>query len=502
MEGLTTAPRDAEPGLDSQLWRVPASWTWGTLGEIADIVGGGTPPSGDASNFTNEGVPWLTPADLSGYSKTYIERGARDLSLEGFGKCGAKMVPPGSVLFSSRAPIGYCVVAKRSVTTSQGFRSLVLRGAADPEYVRLFLIFVRKHIEGLASGTTFREISGSKLATVPIAVAPLSEQTRIVAAVNALFEEVEAGEAALARAREGLTQFRASLLHAACTGALTADWRAANPTNETGAELRATIARWRAARGLKPLLTGNGVDPAALPSLPQGWVWASLPQLGEFGRGKSKHRPRDDARLYGDAMPFIQTGEVSRSGGRITSWSRMYSDFGVAQSKTWPVGTVCITIAANIAASGLLTFEACFPDSVVGLVTPHQALARYVELFMQTARANLDAYAPATAQKNINLEILNTVAVPLPPLSEIEAIVQAVGDVQTEAVETLGAVPDSVTLRQSILHAAFTGRLVPQDPADEPAAALLARLRATSTTTRRPRQRRAAAQPDLIETPA
>ena len=180
----------------------------------------------------------------------------------------------------------------------------------------------------------------------------------------------------------------------------------------------------------------------------------------------------------------------------------MYSDFGVAQSKVWPAGTVCITIAANIAASGILTFDACFPDSVVGLVTPHAALARYVELFMQTARANLDAYAPATAQKNINLEILNTVAVLLPPLMEIEAIVRAVDDVQAEAVEPLGTIADGSALRQSILHAAFTGRLVPQDPADEPAAALLARLRTAPAAARRPRARRAATQPDLIETPA
>jgi type I restriction enzyme S subunit len=92
--------------------------------------------------------------------------------------------------------------------------------------------------------------------------------------------------------------------------------------------------------------------------------------------------------------------------------------------------------------------------------------------------------------------------VPIPPLSEIEAIVRALDNVQREALEPLDAMPDGTTLRQSILHAAFTGRLVAQDPADEPAAALLARLRAAPTATRRPRQRRATAQPDLIETPA
>jgi type I restriction enzyme S subunit len=388
---------------------------------------------------------------------------------------------------------------------STEFHVLRPKAGIDAAYVCHYLmqeVFRATARRSMSGAVGQQRVPAAFLREATLPVPPAAEQTRIVAAVNTLFEEVEAGEAALARAREGLTQFRASLLHAACTGAVTADWRAANPTNATGDDLLGEIANWRVQRGLKPLPVSAEQDVTALPPLPKGWTWASLPQLGEFGRGKSKHRPRDDARLYGDAMPFIQTGEVSRSGGRISAWSRMYSDFGVAQSKVWPAGTVCITIAANIAASGILAFDACFPDSVVGLVTPHAALARYVELFMQTARANLDAYAPATAQKNINLEILNTVAVPIPPLSEIEAIVRALDNVQREALEPLDAMPDGTTLRQSILHAAFTGRLVAQDPADEPAAALLARLRAAPTATRRPRQRRATAQPDLIETPA
>jgi type I restriction enzyme S subunit len=345
-------------------------------------------------------------------------------------------------------------------------------------------------------------IQEADLKAVEVPIAPIAEQPRIVAAVSALFEEIETGEVALARARESLTQFRASLLHAACSGALTADWRVANASNETARELLFDIAAWRTERGLKPVSMPDTRNQAASPPLPTGWAWASLPQLGEFGRGKSKHRPRDDARLFGEAIPFIQTGEVSRSRGLINSWTKMYSDFGISQSKIWPSGTVCITIAANIAASGILSFDACFPDSVVGLITPHPAVSRYVELFIQTARANLNAYAPATAQKNINLDILNSIAVPLPPLSEIQAIIETVEALEQEAFQPFSQISDTVALRQSILHAAFTGRLVPQDPTDEPAEALLARLRATPTAARRPRQRRGATQPDLIETEA
>jgi type I restriction enzyme S subunit len=484
---------------------LPPGWGTAPLETISDIN-----PATDISALTSETaitfVPMAAVGALTNTVDTSTTRPLREITT------GFTRFQSGDVIFAKITP---CMENGKIALVpeiphgigigSTEFHVIRPKPGMDPAFVCHYLMqesFRATARRSMSGAVGQQRVPAAFLREALIPVAPTAEQTRIVAAVNALFEEVEAGEAALARSRAGLTQFRASLLHAACTGVLTADWRTANPTNQTAADLLAEVAAWRAARGLKPLATASAVDAATLPTLPEGWIWASLPQLGEFGRGKSKHRPRDDARLYGAAMPFIQTGEVSRSRGRITSWSRMYSDFGVAQSKVWPAGTVCITIAANIAASGILTFDACFPDSVVGLVTPHAALARYVELFMQTARANLDTYAPATAQKNINLEILNTVAVPLPPLMEIKAIVRAVDDVQTEAVEPVGTIADGSALRQSILHAAFTGRLVPQDPADEPAAALLARLRAAPAAARRPRARRTATQPDLIETPA
>ena len=423
----------------------------------------------------------------------------------------ADLIRPGDFLISRAntielvgAPVIVKQFRRRLVLSDKVLRLRVVEG-----FDRWLELFLKSHlgrtqIEQYATGAqlSMRNISQENLRRIAVPCAPRDEQARIVAAVNALFEEVEAGEAALARARESLTQFRASLLHAACTGALTADWRTTNPSNQTARELLLDIATWRTKRGLKPISTPVTYNQAVSPRLPPCWTWASLPQLGEFGRGKSKHRPRDDARLYGEAVPFIQTGEVSRSRGLINSWTKMYSDFGISQSKIWPAGTVCITIAANIAASGILAFDACFPDSVVGLITPTPAVSRYVELFIQTARANLSAYAPATAQKNINLDILNNLAVPLPPLNEIQAIIETVEALEQEAFQPLSQVSDTVALRQSILHAAFTGRLVPQDPADEPAEALLTRLRATPTAARRPRQRRGATHPDLIETEA
>jgi type I restriction enzyme S subunit len=167
-------------------------------------------------------------------------------------------------------------------------------------------------------------------------------------------------------------------------------------------------------------------------ALPSGWSWARFPELGEFGRGKSKHRPRNDPALFNPPKyPLIQTGEVSRAKGIVQEVHSYYSAIGLAQSRMWPKGTLCITIAANIAESAVLGFDSCFPDSVVGFV-PASAMGNveYFLLFVETAKADLLAFAPATAQKNINLEILSSLLIPVPPLNELTRIVARVAQLR------------------------------------------------------------------------
>ena len=101
---------------------------------------------------------------------------------------------------------------------------------------------------------------------------------------------------------------------------------------------------------------------------PEDWEKAKLGDLGEVNRGRSRYRPRYAKHLYGGLYPFIQTGDIKASDGRITTYQQTYSEAGLAQSRLWPAGTMCITIAANIAETAILTFPACFPDSVVGFV--------------------------------------------------------------------------------------------------------------------------------------
>ena len=143
-----------------------------------------------------------------------------------------------------------------------------------------------------------------------------------------------------------------------------------------------------------------------------------LSELGSLDRGRSQHRPRNDPKLLNGPYPLIQTGEVANAGLYITEYKNTYSELGLRQSRMWKAGTLCITIAANIAQTAILTFDACFPDSVVGFL-PNDALsAIYMHYWFGFFQKILEEQAPQVAQKNINLKILSELEVMVPTLEQ------------------------------------------------------------------------------------
>ncbi|MEY3122587.1 MAG: hypothetical protein RI993_1412 [Pseudomonadota bacterium] len=173
----------------------------------------------------------------------------------------------------------------------------------------------------------------------------------------------------------------------------------------------------------------------------KGWDRLPLEKLGSLNRGVSKHRPRNAPELLGGKYPLIQTGEVSNAGTYITTFSHTYSDIGFAQSKLWPSGTLCITIAANIAQTGILTFDACFPDSVVAFsALKNEAHVLYVHGLFWFFQKILEKNAPAAAQKNINLEILRGMEVPKPPIElqvQFASVVEKIEGIKSRYQQSL-----------------------------------------------------------------
>jgi type I restriction enzyme S subunit len=235
----------------------------------------------------------------------------------------------------------------------------------------------------------------------------------------------------------------------------------------------------------------RGDDTYGSDGYPLEWDKKGFSEFGKLARGKSKHRPRNDPKLFGDEYPFIQTGEVANSDGEITCANKFYSEFGLSQSRLFPVETLCITIAANIADTAILKIDACFPDSVVGFTPKEDECAvKFVKYLVDVNKENLDRFAPATAQKNINLKVLNELRLPFPSLTEQIEIVRQVDQLFTFADQIEQRVKDAQSrvnhFTQSILAKAFRGELTAewreQNPdlicGENSAQALLARIKA------------------------
>ncbi len=290
----------------------------------------------------------------------------------------------------------------------------ISRSDINPKYVMYMINSpgFRNDIKHYESGTTRKRISRKNLDKIQFNIPPLPEQEHIISRIEELFSQLDASVAELKTAKERLNVYRQAVLKEA----------------------------FDSCKDFVPLAT-----------------------LGDLGRGKSKHRPRNDAALFENGKyPFIQTGEVKAAPKHITCYSKMYGDFGLQQSKLWPKGTLCITIAANIAETAFLGIDACFPDSVVGFTPYEHILPEYVRYFIESQKQRLWAFAPATAQKNINLDTLEKLTIPYCSVEEQEQIVRkidskkSVCDSIEKTVDT--ALQQAEALRQSILKKAFEGR--------------------------------------------
>ena len=193
------------------------------------------------------------------------------------------------------------------------------------------------------------------------------------------------------------------------------------------------------------------------------WQEKSLDELGLIGRGKSKHRPRDAEFLYGGPYPFIQTGDVKHSDLYVTSYSQTYSDAGLAQSKLWPRGTLCITIAANIAETAILGLDACFPDSVIGFIADEsKSDARFIKYKMDTIKLHYQQVAQGAAQANLSLEKLLSFKMKVPTVDaqrEIADVLTAYDDLMENNRRRMALLEESARLlyREWFVHLRFPG---------------------------------------------
>lgn len=190
-------------------------------------------------------------------------------------------------------------------------------------------------------------------------------------------------------------------------------------------------------------------------SNPFGLPLKKLSELGSLDRGRSQHRPRNAPELLGGQYPLIQTGEVASAGLYITEFHNTYSEIGLKQSRMWKAGTLCITIAANIAQTSILTFDACFPDSVVGFVPTDEVSSLYIHYWFTFFQKILEEQAPQVAQKNINLKILSDLNVMVPSRDKLLAFENIVTQVDKSKLSIQASLDQLETLKQSLMQKYF-----------------------------------------------
>lgn len=469
---------------------LPSSWCQCEFGDVAQVVGGSTPPSKDAANFdTVGGMPWITPADLSGYKAMYISRGARSLTERGLAACSARELPTGTVLFSSRAPIGYVAIAARPVTTNQGFKSFVLPPQIEPRFIYFYLRHIKPEAEARATGTTFKELSGAAAAKLPLLLAPIPEQGRISDKLDGVLARVDACHDRLRNVPAILKRFRQSVLSAACSGRLTEEWRATEPSKTNAAQLAYALhGAHESAGGHK---AGNaaapteGVHDLSADLFPPEWALVTLRDLVLPDRPITYGILKPGPELE-DGVPYVRVAnfpgeKLNLSTIRKTS-PKMDGEF--KRSRLRP-GDILLSIRGTvgrlIVIPKVLDGANITQDSARLSIQP-AANRDYVLWYLRSemAQSRMKSATKGVAVRGMNIGDVRALQVPLPSRDEQDEIVRRVESLfawadRLEARLVIGRTQVE-RLTPALLAKAFRGELVPQDPADEPASELLERL--------------------------
>nr|WP_302143273.1 restriction endonuclease subunit S [Halomonas alkalicola] len=398
----------------------------------------------------------------------------------------------GDIVVARAGSVGKSFLIREDVTDAV-FASYLVRFTPKilPEYVNFFMQSRRywEQIEDKSSGIAIPNVNASKLSQVEIPVAPLNEQRRIVDKIESLFAQLDHGEAGLRDVQKLLARYRQSVLKVAVTGQLTANWRAENADRlESGSDLLARIleARRENWQGRGKYKEPAVPDTSDMPELPKGWVWASTEQVAFVETGATPKKGNSEYYDGGD-IPWVTSTAVNESS--IASPQAYITERALKETnaKLFPVGTLVVAMYGEGKTRGMVSelgIEAATNQACAALVVEHlsAALRRHLKWFYKFYYEAVRLLSSGGVQPNLNLSLVKATCFPLPGENEADEIVARL-DKEMHRIELINQscqaeLTRSAALRQSILKDAFAGKLVPQDPSDEPASELLARIRA------------------------
>ncbi|WP_088014527.1 restriction endonuclease subunit S [Gottfriedia acidiceleris] len=380
------------------------------LGDIALISAGGTPNRSQKLYWENGDIPWVKISDMK---NKYVTSTEEKITIEGLNNSSAKIIKKNTILFSIFATLGEVSILKIDASTNQAIAAIMVdENKVDINFLFYYLKSIKQSIMNSGRGVAQNNINLSILKNLIIPLPPLLEQKKIAL----ILDEAQF-----------LIAFQ----------------------NESIDKMDKLV------QSLFLEMFGNPVNNS------RNLQKVKLETLGSLNRGKSKHRPRNAPELLNGPYPLIQTGDVAKSGLFIEHYTQTYSEIGLNQSKMWDEGTLCITIAANIAKSGILKFNSCFPDSIVGFIADESKTNNiYIHYWLTFWQKILEETAPESAQKNINLSILNNLEVMIPKVDKQNEFKEFVLEVEEQKKVMQLSLSQLEQNFHTLLNRAFKGELI------------------------------------------
>ena len=427
-------------------FEIPNSWEWVRLNSLGEIIGGGT-PSTSIPAYWDGGIPWITPADMRNNRGKYISRGSKDISELGVAKSSTRVLPAGSVVFSSRAPIGYVAITENELYTNQGFKSVSFFTEGHQDFIYHALIGLTEDIKQRASGTTFAEISGSEFGTTLIPLPPKRESSRIVKEIESYYSALEKIQDSRARYKRILsetpTSLRQQLIQAAIQGQLVPQ----NPNDEPASVLLERIAQERTAKlGKKAAKSMSRIERRGSKTyelfpdgsekdisdeipfeIPDSWEWCRLSYISNGLQYGTSQKSNSTGKYAVLRMGNIQNGEIDFSD---LVYSNNDVDFSKLELKNGDVLFNRTNSPEWVGKTAIFRNHktpCIFAGYLIRINQSEQIIGAYLNYFLNSSCARKqgnEVVSLAVNQANISGAKLSDYFIPIPPLLEQHRIVE------------------------------------------------------------------------------
>ena len=468
---------------------LPPGWLRTTVGELYTVVGGGT-PSTKVEEYWQGDIAWISSADIYGPKDI---RSRRSITEDAIRHSATNLVPAGSLIVVTRVGLGKVALTSVPICFSQDSQALI--GREDvilPDYAIYYLSQVVQEFKHESRGTTIAGVTKRQLVDLPFFLPPLPEQHRIVAEIETQFTRLEAGVAALKRAQAKLRRYKASVLKAACEGRLTEEWTETThhilePVSQLLERMRSrSTEHHRIRRKSKKL---PALNPNELFPIPAKWEWVRLQDLNlEISDGNYAEKYPRKSEFVHDGVPFIRAVNIGGYGIRPEDMRFISEDKHQSLKRgQLLLNDILITTRGQIGKLAIVTeqFVGCNINAQIvrvnteGFINPRYFL--YC-LASEHSQREFQRLKTGSTLQQLPIGQLMQLRLPIPPrgeqnqiVAEVERRLSVVGELEKQVEAALRR---AERLRQAILKHAFEGKLVPQDPADEPASVLLERIKA------------------------